>query len=606
MIRRLPEPVRRVVAEAVEAATWIKVRRALAALASCPVEQQGPEVTVHILSSFNLEPILPALELGLRCIPSRAGVTFAPLDTIEQELLDPHAAAYTKKTLATIILWRAEELMPDLFFPMSGGGPNASSERAAQIVDRIKNVTQAFLENGTGLLFIATLPFPTAAGVVLDSQLANGMAATISEVNAAIYRLAAANSRLRVLDVNRWAAGQSLASYDMQMDFLARQPFSTRGGVSFGFFLAGNLRPLLVPRRKVVAVDLDNTLWGGIVGEDGVSQLKLGRDFPGSVFLRIQKELLELKRQGVLLVMASKNTEQEARQAFADLPDMALRWEDFVCRQVNFDAKYLNLRQAAKELGLGLDSFALLDDSDYEREQMRQFNPEVEIINDGGDALQILNGLLRTDVFDTHHLSEEDRMRHQDYELRAARSIQPQGNIEDFLRSLELRAKVEAVGNGNMERVVQMLGKTNQFNVTTRRHSRDEVARMVTTPGAICLTLRLTDKFGDQGIVGVLLALPGPAEAEARVDSFLVSCRALGRGVEEVLWSELLTRAKNTGVKNLEAEYIPTAKNPVVAKLYDRFGMERVEETETRTRYRLQHVKPIVAPAWVAVERTGI
>ena len=373
--------------------------------------------------------------------------------------------------------------------------------------------------------------------------------------------------------------------------------------MSLGLFLARNLRPLLLPRRKVLVVDLDDTLWGGIVGEDGIQQLKLGHDFPGNVFLRLQREILELKNQGVLLVLVSKNNENEAKEAMAQMPSMLLRWEHFACHKINFNHKYINVREAAEEIGLSLDSFALLDDSDYEREQMRAFNPEVLIINDRGDALHMLTSLLQSDGFDAHYISAEDRSRHREYELRAVRTGRPvEGGIEEFLSTLKLRAKVEPVGRDNIERVVQLLGKTNQFNVTTRRHQIDEVKRIISQSGSIHLTLRLTDRFGDQGIVGVLLAVAGSEDASLLVDSLLVSCRALGRGVEDVLWAEFINRAIDSGTQQVRATYIPTPKNGLVAGLFDRLGLTPITRAGNKTEYILNPLKRIAWPAWITAE----
>jgi len=425
----------------------------------------------------------------------------------------------------------------------------------------------------------------------------------ISRINATIFELNATDSRLRVLDLNWWAAREGFCHYDTQMDFLARQPFTLASAMSLGLFLARNLRPLLLPRRKVLVVDLDDTLWGGIVGEDGIQQLKLGHDFPGNVFLRLQREILELKNQGILLVLVSKNDENEAREAMAQIPSMLLRWEDFACHKINFNHKYINVREAADEIGLGLDSFALLDDSDYEREQMRAFNPEVLIINDRSDALHMLTSLLQSDGFDAHYISAEDRSRHREYELRAARTARPvEGGIEEFLSTLKLRAKVEPVGRDNIERVVQLLGKTNQFNVTTRRHQIDEVKRIISQSGSIHLTLRLTDRFGDQGIVGVLLAVAGSEDASLLVDSLLVSCRALGRGVEDVLWAEFINRAIDSGTQQVRATYIPTPKNGLVAGLFDRLGLTPITRAGNKTQYILNPLKRIAWPAWITVE----
>jgi FkbH-like protein len=263
----------------------------------------------------------------------------------------------------------------------------------------------------------------------------------------------------------------------------------------------------------------------------------------------------------------------------------------------------LNLREAAAELGLGLDSFVFLDDSGYEREQMKMFNPEVLCLNHRSDALHMLNVLWSSDAFDIHQITEEDTQRHRDYELRSARTMRnSEQSIESFLASLELRATVKPVADDNIARVTQLLGKTNQFNLTTRRHSMDKVRELVSIPNTVGLTLRLADKFGDQGIIGLLIAVPENGSGTMVVDSFLVSCRALGRGVEDVLWSELLAQAARAGVRRIRAEYIRTPKNDLVAPLFDRLGLRRTSESEQVTEYVLESVIPTPGPAWIARE----
>jgi FkbH-like protein len=291
------------------------------------------------------------------------------------------------------------------------------------------------------------------------------------------------------------------------------------------------------------------------------------------------------------------------RQAFESLPDMILKWDDFAVRKINWNHKHENLREAARELGLGLDSFAFLDDSDYEREQMRQVIPEVLILNESSDPMQTLRALWETDAFDAFSMSKEDRRRHEDYLLRDARNAEAyQDDLEAFLKSLEMEATIEEIGPPNMERVVTMLGKTNQFNLTTRRHSRAHVQAMLDLPGSIPLALRLRDKFGDQGIIAVLLAIPFGNNATMAVDSFLVSCRALGRGVEDALWAAMLRRANRQNVRRLEAEYIPTARNSIVASLYDRLGLQRIEHNSSSTRYRLEPVTKVESPQWITLK----
>jgi len=607
VLARLPQTIRGAVSDALEAPTWLKVRRALTAFESCPVELQGPETTIQILSTFTVEAIEPALCLGLRCVPCRARLAFAPLNTIEQQIFDKGSAVYKEGSLANVILWRTDELLPELYYPFSTGGAEEQNARSQELKRRITRMIEVYLQAGPIPLFLSTLPVPPfLSGEVLHSQLRSGVSNSIAQVNARIFELGLLDSRVRVLDVNRWSALEGAGYYDAQMDFVGRQPFTVRAALSLGLFLARNLRPLVAPRKKALVVDVDNTLWGGILGEDGADGLKLGHDFPGNVFLRIQREIRELRHQGVLLVLASKNEESELRQAMESLPDMLLRWEDFVCRKVNFGHKYLNVRDAADELGLALNSFALLDDSDYEREQMKTFNPEVLVLNDHGDALHMLTSLIHSDAFDVHHVSQEDRHRHEDYLLRSARSAgQQEGGIEQFLASLELQAKLEAVNDRNIDRVVQMLGKTNQFNLTTRRHGLNELRGLISS-GSVSLTLRLADKFGDQGIVGVLIAVPEDGGASLAVDSFLVSCRAIGRGVEDAMWAALVNAAARKGIHRIVGEYIPTAKNGLVAALYDRFGLKRLEQSENCVRFLLTPVEPIRFPEWIKMEESDL
>jgi FkbH-like protein len=310
--------------------------------------------------------------------------------------------------------------------------------------------------------------------------------------------------------------------------------------------------------------------------------------------------LLELKEKGIALILLSKNNEAEVEEAFSSLPPMILKLDDFAVRKINWKAKPENLREAAQELRLGLDSFVFVDDSDFEREQMRQFLPEVMILNDNSDPLHTLRCLWETDAFDTLSLTEEDQLRHRDYTVRAARDVQAhQHDLNTFLESLEMVATIERVGPANLERVVTLLGKTNQFNLTTRRHSRAEVQAILETPGSIALVLRLKDKFGEQGIVALLLAVPTGRNATLSVDTLLVSCRALGRGVEHALWAAMIKRAVQQGIQSLEAEYRATGKNGMVADFYDQIGLQCIKSDSSSASYYSAKVDICPSPVWI-------
>ena len=591
--------------EAVESTSLTKARRALRLLEQLAPEQRGPVLDVEILSTYNLEPLLPVLQLAMSCLPSQARPRLAPLDNIEAYIAQRAGSGSEALSDARIIIWRIEEVLPEALYPFSHGFPERLAARVDQLLERIERVVGLHRRNAPGIpLFLSTMPLPVnLANPVFAAQHCAGPFAAVSRVNQKIYEIATSSDGVHVLDLASWAAFEGRAYTDATVDFLARQPLSAKGQVGLALFIARCLRSLIIPRRKALALDLDNTLWGGIVGEDGVNGLKLGHEFPGNIHLRIQRELLELRHRGVLLVMLSKNNEVDARQAFESLPDMVLKWDDFAVRKINWSHKHENLREVARELGLGLDSFAFLDDSDYEREQMRQVMPEVLILNESPDPLQTLRALWETDAFDSFFVTTEDRRRHEDYALRGTRNPEAhQGDLEAFLKSLEMEATIEEIGPSNMERVVTMLGKTNQFNLTTRRHSRAQVQTMLASPGSIALALRLRDKFGDQGIIALLLAIPAGDDGTLVVDSFLVSCRALGRGVEDALWAAMSRRVNRQSVRRLEAEYIPTAKNSIVAGLYDRLGLQRLEHNSSSTRYLLEPVTIAEFPSWISLK----
>jgi FkbH-like protein len=604
-LRSFPETQKAAIIEALESASLAKARRALRLLEELDPDRRGPVFGVEILSTFNLEPLLPVLELAVSCMPSQARLRLAPLDSIEAHIAQPANSGSQPISDARIIIWRIEEVLPEALYPFSHDFPDGLSARVDQLLERIERVVALHRRNTPGIpLFLSTMALPVNfANPVSAAQHCAGPFASVCRINQKIYEVATPGDAVYVLDLASWAASGGSVCADVTFDFLARQPLSARGQVGFAMFIARSLRPLIVPRRKVLALDLDNTLWGGVVGEDGLDGLKLDHEFPGNIHLRIQRELLELRHRGVLLVLLSKNNEADVRQAFELLPDMILKWDDFAARKVNWNHKYENLREASRELGLGLDSFAFLDDSDYEREQMRQAIPEVLILNETSDPLQTLRALWETDAFDSLSVSKEDRRRHKDYALRVARNVEAhQDDLGAFLKSLEMEATIEEIGSSNMERVVTMLGKTNQFNLTTRRHSRAQVQAMLGLSDSIPLALRLRDKFGDQGIIAVLLAIPSGDNGTLVVDNFLVSCRALGRGVEDALWAAMLRRANRQRMRRVEAEYIPTARNSIVASLYDRLGLQRIEHSSSSTRYQLEPVTKLEFPSWITLK----
>ena len=601
-IEHFPDRQKAAVLEAVESSRLARIRHALRTVEELEATHRGPAFRVELLGTYSLEPLRPVLQLALNCLPSRATLEIGPLDAIETRIAQGAWGAEHEALDARVVLWRTEELLPEVFYPFSNGFPDGITSRRDQLLGRIEGVVRLHQQAaGEMPLFLSTVPPPVgSSNPVLAAQHRAGLFSILGSINQKLYEVATENSSVYVIDLAAWASGQRRGHEAVGLDFMARQPFSAAGQVAFAFYLARFLRPLIVPRKKALAIDLDNTLWGGVLGEDGLAGLEIGPEFPGNVHLRIQRELLELKERGIVLVLLSKNNATDVEEAFSSLPGMILKLEDFAVRKINWEPKSENLRAAAAELRLGLDSFAFIDDSDYEREQMRQLNPRVLILNQNSDPLRTLNTLWETDAFDSLFLTKEDRQRQHDYRVRQAREIGAhQDDLEGFFKSLEMAAIIEPVGPGNLDRVANLLARTNQFNLTTRRHSRAEVARLANAAGSVALVLRLRDKFGEQGIIGLVIAVPGQEEQSLIIDSLLVSCRALGRGVEHALWAAVVNRAYRKGVRKLQAEYVATGKNSLVADFYDKLGFRQVEGNGSVKRYELTPLAPRLYPSWI-------
>ncbi|HEX4146370.1 MAG TPA: HAD-IIIC family phosphatase [Pirellulales bacterium] len=368
--------------------------------------------------------------------------------------------------------------------------------------------------------------------------------------------------------------------YDPRGYAWAKQPFSEAGTLRLAEHLWGGLRALTTGPKKVLVLDLDNTLWGGVVGETGPLGVGIGDTPDGEGFLAFQRHVKGLARQGVLLAVASKNNAADAREPFEHNPDMLLKLDDFAAFESHWEPKAESLRRIAETLQLGLDSFVFFDDNPAEREHIHQALPEVEVVEVPVEPAEYVRALAAGQWFETNRLTEADQARGQQYvaERQRRECQQSFGNLSDYLRSLEMTAAVRLVDGADLDRVVQLLAKTNQFNLTTRRHSRAETLALLETPRSICFSVRMRDKFGDHGLVAVVLAVPADDADVMRIDTWLMSCRVIGRTLESFTLSELATRAGELGFRQLLGEYVETKKNGLVRDVYERHGFSPAGE----------------------------
>ena len=372
------------------------------------------------------------------------------------------------------------------------------------------------------------------------------------------------------------------AWHDPGMWHRAKQDISVRAAPLYGDLVMRVLAAARGRSAKVLVLDLDNTLWGGVVGDVGVEGILLGQGTTaGEAYASLQRYVSGLEQRGVILAVCSKNHDTVARQAFMTHPDMTLKISQISSFVANWDDKPKNLCCIAEELNIGLDAVVFVDDSPGERLLVRQTLPMVSVPEIPDDPALVVRCLSRAGYFEATRLTGDDRLRSQQYGSNRARQAAAAvaTDIEGYLQSLEMQLKWSYFDSVNLGRAVQLINKTNQFNLTTRRYSEVAAAAVIDDPDAIGLVTRLVDRFGDNGIVGVIIGRR--RDDDLHVDTWLMSCRVLGRRVEHATLEVLTWVARSHGIRTLIGEYIPSLKNRMVRDHYLNLGFEPCSPTST-------------------------
>ena len=390
------------------------------------------------------------------------------------------------------------------------------------------------------------------------------------------------------------------ALIDERMYYLAKSHWSLKGLTELAKFYLRYFKAFKGIRKKCIVLDLDNTLWGGIIGDDGIENIKLSNDGEGKAFYDFQRELLKLYNRGILLAINSKNTEEIVKDTMMNHPYMILKPEHFVSMKVNWNNKAQNMKEIADEVNIGLDSLVFLDDSEFEREVVSSQFPEIFVPELPKDFSEYPNFIRKLDVFDFLSLTGDDISRNKMYKanIQRDRLMKSTINIEKFYYSLDMIATVGTIEDFQIPRIAQMTQKTNQFNLRTIRYTDGDIKKMMLSPDYEVYYLSLADKFGDNGIVGT--AIIEIKNSEAFIDSFVFSCRALGRTAETVLLNFIIENVLLKGHKKLKGEYIPTKKNMPCKDFYVRHHF--VEDSKNSWGIDLDHYKAIKLP-WIKVKQ---
>jgi FkbH-like protein len=559
---------------------------------------------IGILASFTAQPLTPHLALQQFIRGRRLEVEYWPyhqwFSTLAQKGdLDRFDAD------VVLLLLHLEDVAPLLALRHLAERDRLEEERS-NLMNGLEGAISGFRQRSSKPIILNTF-IAARRGVErhFDRMVHPSRTAFVEILNSDLADLAQRQDNVSILDYAGLVADIGRDNwFDPVKNDLNKAAITSQSLPRLAMELSDHLEALENPRCKVVAVDLDNTLWGGIIGEDGAKGIAIGGDYPGNAYESFQSFLANLRASGVLLVMVSKNNLEDAQEAFAENPLMPLQWHDFSSHRVNWIDKAANIRSAATEINLGTDAFMFIDDSPMECDLVRSYLPGVRVVELSGPPSLFADKLMAAGALDAVRLTNEDFARAVGYQAETKRSAHraEASDISDFLAGLELRLKIGPPVSENVERIVQLFNKTNQFNLTTKRYGREDVINLLADANAEVIIAQLSDRFGDYGLIAVVVLRHD--EEATNIDSLLMSCRALGRNVEEALIAFIEERARARGARRLVGFYHATAKNELVADLYPRFGLIRDDDDTSFVR-ELQTQAQMSYPAAVYIEKTS-
>ena len=532
------------------------------------LEPSTRSLRLGIVHTYTSDLLEPWLELSAALQGLTLSTYHAPYGLSLQEAQTDSPLVRHEPDITLLLLQRGD-LHPDLAEPLAGFTPAQLEKLRNSVLDRLAGIVSAFRTQKTGLIALSLLPavLPPGAGLY-DAQSGRSETAWWSLLKIDIGRWLRQEVQAAVfldLDEVLHTLGRD-AFFDLRFWYTARYPFSTAAARDIARRLIALGVVLKLPKAKVIAVDADNTLWGGIIGEDGIEGIALGPEYPGNAYLDFQRRLLDYRQRGFVLALCSKNNPADVDAVLSGHPHQLLRDEHFAARRVNWSPKSENLVSLAEELNLGLDSFIFVDDSAHECAAVRHDLPQVEVVHLPTKPVLIPGCLDQIARLEILSLTDEDLVRTEMYaQERRRREFQQSagrgtGNLKDYLISLGMKMRISIDPSTHLARLAQLTQKTNQFNLTTRRYDEQQMKHFIADDGWLVADFSLSDVFGDSGIVGLAI-FRRAADTEAELDTFLMSCRVIGREAESAFLNALLQHLARRGVDRVVADFVPTPKN---------------------------------------------
>ena len=538
----------------------------------------GKKIRIGILCSFTINGLeetirVKSAEKNIECVTYMGGY-----NQYNQEILNQESNLYKFSPDITFLIIDTRNIFGDLFhFPYS----ISVSERknfVEQKLKEIQNLANTFTGRTKSKLVIANFAIPTySSHGIFETKTEYGFHQMINDLNHGLIASFVNSNSIYVYDFNGF-----VSQYGEDNIFDYKQFFFGDMKISLDYipYMANDLMGYVISHlglsKKCIVLDLDNTLWGGIVGEDGFNGIRLGPEPPGNTYLEFQQILLSLYQRGIILAINSKNNYDDALKVIKEHPYMVLREEHFASMRINWNDKVSNMREITNELNISADSMVFFDDDQINREYMKLNMPQILTVDLPQDPSQYPQTIKKMNEFSVLNLTDEDAKRGKMYVEQRKRNDLEQStpNLESFLKNLDLKVLIKNANEFTIPRISQLTLKTNQFNLTTKRYQESDIQKFAKDSRYVVGCIQVEDKFGDNGVTGVFIVQKENSK-EWFIDTFLLSCRIMGREVEKGMLGYIMNKAKENGVEQIKAQFIPSQKNKPIEDFLNNCGFQK-------------------------------